>query len=251
MQHLPLTIRAIVDSAEVTPITVGMSADDVYRIDAGETYYLKIGESLKDECDRLQWLDGKLPTPRVIHFEVNRGKHYMLTSAIKGKMLFEADLSIERRLELMAEGARMWHSLPVEDCPFDFTINVQIEAVRRELDSGRVHANNFDTLYYGKTPHELFSDLLNAMPDDEEDLVVAHGDYCLPNILVDVEQDCITGFVDVGDMGVSDRHLDLVLGSRSIQFNLGGKYINRFYEFYGTQRDYAKYHFYSILNEFI
>lgn len=251
MHDLPMSIRAIVDSANVTPITAGMSADEVYRIDADETYYLKIGNSLKAESERLQWLEGKLPTPRMIHFEVNRGNHYLLTSAIKGKMMYEADLPIDRRLELMAEGAQMWHSLPIEDCPFDFTIHAQIDAARHELDNGRVHAHHFDSIYFGKSPHELFSDLLNAMPDGEEDLVVTHGDYCLPNILVDVERDCISGFVDVGDMGISDRHLDLVLGSRSIQFNLGGKYINRFYQLYDIKRDHAKYHFYSILNEFV
>ena len=251
MEHLPPALRAIVDNAEVTEISVGMSKDSVYRIEADTGYYLKIGESLKAEYERLQWLEGKLPAPRVIDFEVNHGKHYLLTSAIPGEMLFEVDLAIERKLELMAEASWMWHSLPVDDCPFDWTIHTQIETARHHLDHHRINAMKFDPIYYGKSEHELFSDLLTAIPDGDEDLVVTHGDLCLPNILVDKDSAEITGFVDVGTMGVSDRHLDLVLASRSIQYNLGGKYIERFYERYGVPIDPAKYHFYCILNEFV
>ncbi len=251
MDYLPLTIRAIMENALVTEISVGMSSDAVYYIDNGEQYYLKIGESLKTECECLQWLENKLPAPRVIHFEVNQGKHYLLTSAIPGDMLFEVDLPIERKLELMAESARMWHSLSIDDCPFDWTLNTQIEVARHNLNNGRIHATKFDPIYYGQSEHELFSNLLNAIPDGDEDLVVTHGDLCLPNILIDKESQEISGFVDVGTMGISDRHLDLVLASRSIQYNLGGKYIERFYELYGVPIDPEKQHFYCILNEFV
>ena len=251
MEYLPDTIRAIMENALVTEISIGMSSDAVYRIDTDECYYLKIGESLKTEYDCLQWLAGKLPAPRVIHFEVNQGKHYLLTSAIAGEMIVRVDLPIERKLELMAEAAAMWHSLSIEDCPFDWTINAQIEAARHNLDHHRINARKFDAIYYGKSEHELFTDLLNALPERDEDLVVTHGDLCLPNILVDRESQQITGFVDVGAMGISDRHLDLVLASRSIQYNLGGKYIERFYELYGVPIDPEKQHFYCILNEFI
>lgn len=251
MDHLPLTIRAIVDNANVTEISVGMSSDAVYRIDTNERYFLKIGETLKAEYERLQWLADKLPTPRVIHYEVNQGKHYLLTSEVPGEMLFEVDLPIERKLELMAESARMWHSLSIEDCPFDMTMNPQIETARHNLDHHRINASRFASQFYGKSESELFTDLLNAIPEQDEDLVVTHGDLCLPNILVDGESGQITGFVDLGDVGVSDRHLDLVLASRSIEYNLGGKYIDRFYEHYGIPIDPEKYHFYSILNEFV
>lgn len=251
MDHLPLTIRAIVDNASVTEISVGMSSDAVYRIYTNERYFLKIGETLKAEYERLQWLADKLAAPRVIHYEVNQGKHYLLTSAILGEMLFEVDLPIRRKLELMAEAVHIWHSLSVEDCPFYWTVNPQIEAARHNLGHHRVKASRFATQFYGKSESELFTDLLNAIPEQDEDLVVTHGDLCLPNILVDRESEQITGFVDLGDVGISDRHLDLVLASLSIQFNLGGKYIPYFYELYGVPIDPEKFHFYSILNEFV
>lgn len=251
MEHLPLTIHDIIGNASVSEISVGMSSDSVYRIDSNDCYFLKIGETLKDECERLQWLEDKLVAPRVVHYEVNQGKHYLLTSAVRGEMVFEVDLPVERKVELMAEAAHIWHSIPIDNCPFDRTTNSQIELARYNLAHHRVDTSRFASMFYGKPEAELFTDLLNAIPEQDEDLVVTHGDLCLPNILVDRESGQITGFVDLGDVGVSDRHLDLVLASLSIQFNLGGKYIGRFYELCDVPYDPEKFHFYSILNEFV
>lgn len=249
-QHLPQAIKTIVDRATVIPISIGHSQDTVYRLEAEATYYLKIGASLTDEAERLEWLEHRLPTPKLLHFEVANGQHYMLTSAVKGQMLMQVDLPIARCLELLAEGARMWHNLATHSCPFQWQIAQQIDSARAQLAHQRIDATEFDSQYYGKTVPELFTDLLNAIPDGAEDLVVTHGDFCLPNILVDRASEQITGFVDLGHVNVSDRHLDLVLASRSIAYNFGSKYIPYFYEHYGAEIDPAKRHFYSILNEF-
>jgi Phosphotransferase enzyme family len=32
----------------------------------------------------------------------------------------------------------------------------------------------------------------------------SHGDYCLPNVLID-EESRVTGYVDLGELGVADR----------------------------------------------
>lgn len=251
MENLPPSIQSLTETARVTPITVGMSADDVYRIDTDTVYYLKIGQNLSAETERLQWLDGKLPIPQVVHYEVYNDEHFLLTAEVQGVMMMNADLPISWRIDLMAEGARMWHSLDMSDCPFGNTLHQQISHARQQLDNNKVDEYRFDAQFYGKTAHELYADLLNAMPDDDdEDLVLTHGDFCLPNILVDEQTGHITGFVDLGEIGVSDRHLDLVLASRSIQYNFGSKWINRFYDAYGMKRDNLKYHFYWILNEF-
>ncbi|MGB7339354.1 MAG: APH(3') family aminoglycoside O-phosphotransferase [Phototrophicaceae bacterium] len=251
MQHLPLTIRAIVDTAQLIPITVGMSGDDVYRVEADAYYYLKIGESLTDEYERLLWLDGKLPIPKVIHYEVSHGKHYLLTSAIAGEMLQEVDLPIEKRIALVAQAARMWHAIPIVDCPFLWDTNTQIADARHQLDHKRVDASQFAACWYGKSEHELFADLLNAMPNTKEDFVLIHGDLCLPNILVDSQTQSITGFVDLGNVSVSDRHLELTTSAWSIGYNWGSKYIPQFYEQYGSEHHAEKSHFYSILGEFV
>jgi aminoglycoside phosphotransferase len=48
---------------------------------------------------------------------------------------------------------------------------------------------------------DLYRELLDKRPDTE-DLVFTHGDYCLPNILIDKWD--IGGFIDWGRGGISD-----------------------------------------------
>jgi aminoglycoside phosphotransferase len=74
-------------------------------------------------------------------------------------------------------------------------------------------------------------DLLQQDRPPENDLVFNHGDYCLPNVII--QNDQVSGFVDLGRAGVSDRYNDLAIASRSIKYNLGPKYEVLFFEYYG------------------
>lgn len=59
-----------------------------------------------------------------------------------------------------------------------------------------------------------------------------HGDYCLPNILLDNWE--FSGFIDVGGGGVGDRHFDLFWGIWTLFFNLKtNDYCDRYMDVYG------------------
>ena len=61
-----------------------------------------------------------------------------------------------------------------------------------------------------------------------------HGDYCLPNILLENWQ--FQGFVDVGAAGAGDRHFDLFWGIWSLGFNLRtDRWRDRFLDAYGRE----------------
>lgn len=249
IKNMPYALQRYFANAEFEELTVGMSSDSVYRVLSDESCILKMGANLQGEYERLQWLEDKLPVPRVLHYEVTADRHYLLMSEITGQMIHECDLPYQRRAELLAEGARMWHSLSIEDCPFDWTIDVQIKAARYNLEQSFVDEDDFDIHRHGRDAKELMSDLLVSIPD-EEDLVIAHGDFCLPNVLIDPETEQITGFVDLGRMGVSDRWLDLALCIRSITLNLGGIWTESFLNAYGVPMKPEKYNFYTLLDEF-
>ena len=62
--------------------------------------------------------------------------------------------------------------------------------------------------------------------------VLIHGDYCLPNIMLDHWR--FSGFIDLGFDGIGDRHIDLFWGTWTLWFNLKtDKYRDRFYDAYG------------------
>ena len=62
-----------------------------------------------------------------------------------------------------------------------------------------------------------------------------HGDYCLPNVMLDHWR--FSGFIDLGNGGVGDRHVDIFWGAWTLNFNLGtDEYRARFYDAYGRDR---------------
>jgi aminoglycoside phosphotransferase len=83
----------------------------------------------------------------------------------------------------------------------------------------------------------------------EEDLVFTHGDYCLPNIIIDEELCEVVGFVDLGHAGIADRYHDVALCLRSIQYNIGEGYSQVLLNTYGlfTTCDANKFVFYDLL----
>ena len=65
--------------------------------------------------------------------------------------------------------------------------------------------------------------------------VLTHGDYCLPNILLDDWR--FAGFIDLDSGGVGDRHVDLFWGIWSLGFNLKtDRYRERFLDAYGRDK---------------
>ena len=65
--------------------------------------------------------------------------------------------------------------------------------------------------------------------------VLIHGDYCLPNIMLDDWR--LSGYIDVGNSGIGDRHVDLFWGVWTLGFNLHtDKYTERFLDAYGRDK---------------
>ncbi|WP_211240877.1 phosphotransferase [Hamadaea tsunoensis] len=88
--------------------------------------------------------------------------------------------------------------------------------------------------------------------DTGEDLVVCHGDYCLPNaFLEDGSPDgtAVTGYIDLGGLAVADRWYDLAVALRSLEqpYNLGPGYGAVFLDAYGAKMDERKNELYLIL----
>ena len=61
-----------------------------------------------------------------------------------------------------------------------------------------------------------------------------HGDYCLPNVMLDNWK--FSAFIDVGNGGVGDRHIDLFWGVWTLWYNLKtNEYEDRFLDAYGRE----------------
>jgi aminoglycoside phosphotransferase len=141
----------------------------------------------------------------------------------------------------------MIHNLPITDCPFDARLDYKIELAEKMLKNGLVDERDFDEIRQGRTPKDLFRELIESKPDSE-DLVFTHGDYCLPNIIL--ENGKLNGFIDWGNAGSADRYQDIALLARSITYNFGAEWTEVLFAILGIKPDAQKIHFYTLLDEF-
>jgi aminoglycoside 3'-phosphotransferase II len=235
--HLPPIIRAVVEAAEVDPMHIGESAASVLRLKTREgVLFLKTCAvadegGLKDEVDRLQWLEGKLPVPKVVSFANEGGRDFLLMTSVPGVNGVEAGrIDAERVVSGIAQALKMLHATPIDGCPFDQTVTAQIERARRRVAAGLVDETDFDEERTGRTARDVLAELEAWRPSSEA-LTLTHGDACLPNIMFDGGR--FTGFVDCGRFGVADPYQDLALAARSIAYNLGDEHVAALFAQYG------------------
>ena len=134
-----------------------------------------------------------------------------------------------KQVELLAETLQQLWSIPIENCPCNWSLEKRLQLAATNVASGSVDVTNTQPNTYGnsgfKNPEELLGWLMNNKPT--ETAVISHGDFCLPNIFVD--NDKLTGLIDLGRAGTSDKWHDIALCYRSLSNNYSGVYNGRKY----------------------
>ncbi|MFC0472225.1 APH(3') family aminoglycoside O-phosphotransferase [Halalkalibacter kiskunsagensis] len=256
MKEVPQSLARLTNGYSWEQITIGHS-DSMTFLLKGSTYnhYLKIQpnnsvENLYHEKEKIEWLQGKLSVPEVLYYDKDEVNEYLLVTEIKG--INASDKSYEANIhllmELLALGLKTLHRLSIENCPFNQKLDIKIEEAKRRVENGLVDEEDFDEIRIGLKARDLYKELILNKPQNE-DLVFTHGDYCLPNIIID--QGKVSGFIDLGRAGVSDRYQDLALAIRSITYNFGEEYIPFFLKEYGYKElDETKISYYQLMDEF-
>lgn len=257
IHHLPVELANKLSGRTWNRINVGCSAAQVFRLDNpnNSSLYLKVNldrteNQLRAEATRLEWLRNKLPVSHVHFFSEDDAGEFLLMSEVPGRDASEwcHQANPVQLVSVLAAGLRLIHSVSVDNCPFDQTLRTQLAAAQIRVARGLVDEEDFDPERLGATAHQLFEVLLQTRPASE-DVVFTHGDYCLPNIIVN--QNKVSGFVDWGRAGAADRYQDLALAARSLTDNVGAEWVPLLLREYGIETpDNAKLEFYQLLDEF-
>lgn len=255
LDDMPAGLRDRLDGYHWDRQTIGASDAGVFRLTApaGPSLFLKVEQAaplaeLPDELARLEWLASQpFACPRVLAFETERNRHWLLMSAVPGGDLVSSPLPPDMTVELIAGALRRLHALDVAACPFDHRLEYRLQAARARMEAGLVDVDDFDDERSGRTPQDLFAELLAQKPASE-DLVVTHGDACMPNVMADGGR--FSGFIDCARLGVADWHQDVALACWSIQHNLGVEWVAPFLAHYGMPADTLKLDYYGLLDEF-
>jgi aminoglycoside phosphotransferase len=215
----------------------------VYRKESADPRIDLVGEG-----ERLLWLrQHGIPTAEVLNCRPGQ----LITAAVRGRSAADPwpAESRARIIDALADLTAALHALPIAGCPFDRRLAVTVlEALSADVD-----LNDLDTERRGWSRGELVAALV-SLPPRHEDLVVCHGDLCLPNVLFDPDTCQVSGLIDAGRLGVADRWVDLAITTRSLSSRLnvqyGGEAADRYLARYGVAPDPAKIEFYRLLDEF-
>ena len=207
-------------------------SDSAWR--AGSWY---VKQDAADEHERLRWLGKHFEVPEIGVF----ADGWLVLADVGAPSLAAVDPVLAGTV--LGTALKSLHALPVVECPFDSRIPVLLEQARRNVEAGLVDPSDFDDDHRDATPRELLEQLAATAPADE-DLVVAHGDFCPPNLLL--RPDGSTVWLDAGRLGVSDRHRDLALAHRELE----GEAAAAFDTAYGIVGRPERLYWYRLLDEF-
>lgn len=252
---LPREVAAAFPNATCEPAWVGHPQGTVWRLTEPDrpAVFVKLLNSpfypsLADERDRLIWARGRLPVPGVIGYGTSDDIEWLILEELPGrdatKPEFIADAATT--VSILARGLRKFHEAPADDCPFDFTLDAALEHGRRRVEGEGVPKSqgDFHEEFLHLSPAAALQQLEQTRPESE-DVVLCHGDYCFPNILI--EDGRATGFLDLGELGLADRWWDLAVATWSCDWNVGPGYQDLFLESYGIERDEERIAYYRLL----
>ena len=174
------------------------------------------GLDLAREAARLEWAAPFTAVPRVIEHGTDASGSWLLTADLPGESAVAARWRADpaRAVAAVGAGLRALHdALPVDECPFSWSVSDRLAAVRDPAIQAR---------------------LADAPPIDR--LVVCHGDACAPNTLLGADGRWC-GHVDLGALGVADRWADIAIATWSTEWNYGPGWEQPLLDAYGIAPD--------------
>ena len=233
---LPDELCALVKGARVYDSSCSREAR-VYFVDRDGGYFIKSAPvgSLKKEADMTAFFHSKGLSAEVIAYLPDRdGRDFLVTSRVRGEDLTHPIyLDDPKRLcDTFATTLRSLHSLDLNGCPVMDRMADYFALAEQNYRKGIFDKGLFgEEKYKNMTADNAWRIVCEGRELLRSDTLI-HGDYCLPNIILDNWR--FSGFIDLGNGGVGDRHVDIFWGAWTLWFNLRtNEYRDRFFDAYG------------------
>ncbi len=230
---LPRELQGIVENARIYDSSCSPEAR-VYYIERDGGYFLKTAaaKSLAREAEMGAYFYKKGLAPEVLFYESGESD-LLLTARAEGEDgTHPTHLADPRRLSVvMAEALRALHETAAPDCPVQNRMEEYLALADKNFALGKFDLGLFTGAFRypdAATARAVLCEGRSLLKNE----VLLHGDYCLPNLML--KDFRVSSFIDVGNGGIGDRHVDLFWGAWTLAFNLGtDAYRDRFFDAYG------------------
>ncbi len=220
---LPQQLKDRLDLTEVTYPSMGYSDAKVLLVKHGyqnKDIVIKYShqEAIEKEAQILLWLKDKIRVPKVYFHFCEEDMYYLVMEMLPGEMGQNGFtyMSKEEMIVLYANEIKKWHQIPFTDFPSYNTLEDKLNHVKNNIENNLVKTQYFEREFKGMSGKELYNLMMKHYPI-KFDLVLCHGDVCMPNFMLENKK--VTGWIDVVGCGVNDRYLDIAIALRTLRFN--------------------------------
>jgi streptomycin 3"-kinase len=163
------------------------------------------------------WLNQTgIPGARVLDWRESGAGACLVTQALKGVSASQLDApALRRAWPSVVTVVRALHCLGTDQCPFERRLAQMMRLAEDTVAAGRVVVEYLPAALQSTPPAQILEQIRAELPirlaQERDQLVVCHGDLCLPNILVDPATGQVTGLIDLGRLGTADPYGDIAL----------------------------------------
>jgi len=245
MNLTPIKINTDEYPAELRPLLSGTHLFDsscseeakVIFIDKDAGFFLKSApkDSLAREAAMTKYFHGKGLSAEVITY-ISDKSDWLLTAKIHGSDGIAAKHleQPERLCDIFAERLALLHAEKHADCPVPNHTELFLAKAERNMRTDKFDKSNFPDSW-GYTSAEEAWAVVESRGHLLQTKTLLHGDYCLPNIILNDWQ--FSGFIDLDHGGVGDRHVDIFWATWTLYWNLHThEYRERFIDAYGRDK---------------
>lgn len=234
---LPSELRCFTEGAKIYDSSCSPEAR-VYLIEREGGYFLKSGEggTLKREAEMTEYFHSLGLGAEVMHYSTLDGRDYLLTRRVRGEDCTHAEYleNPTKLCDTVATKLRELHEICYTGCPVQNRTTDYLALAEENYRTGNYDTSHFPDSFGYASAEEAIAVLRDGKGALKNDVLI-HGDYCLPNIMLDGWR--LSGFIDLGNAGVGDRHIDIFWGTWTLWFNLKTwQYTDRFLDAYGRDK---------------
>ena len=245
MERTPVTVHLSEYPSELHPFLDGVKLYDsscspeakVIFIDKDSGYFLKSAPKglLKREAAMTRFYHNKKLAADVVAY-LSDECDWLLSTKVQGDDCTAAKYleQPERLAEIFGELLAFLHSLDYMGCPVPNHTKQYLSKAAQNRKTGHYDKSHFPNSFGYESAEQAWAAVEKYGHLLKTD-VLLHGDYCLPNIILDDWR--FSGFIDLDNAGVGDRHVDLYWGAWTLWYNLKtDKHRNRFFDAYGRNK---------------
>lgn len=211
---------------------VGHSSVNVYevKLNNNEDAILKVQRlssrnNLTDEYERMKWLQDKCNVPKIFYFKDNIDSKYLLMEKKNGVSAHKTNNFAFKIGKVLSE----IHNINISDCKFKQ--NDVDNLMNNALEKLDIIYSQINEIYPDMTKQNVVDFIKKHKPNDR---VLVHGDYSLPNILIDAEGK--VGLIDLGDVSISTKYFDFFYLKKSMMRNKQMDKFNELLKGYGIDK---------------